>query len=64
MGRRENLMDKLFTQLSAVVLLLGSAGLKKNRVTMVKTFDPMHCNGKAFTVQSKGIPVLGTLGLV
>jgi hypothetical protein len=28
-GRRENLTDKLFTQLSALVVVLGSAGLKK-----------------------------------
>jgi hypothetical protein len=31
---------------------------------MVKTFDPPHCHGEAFTVQSKGIPASGTLGLV
>jgi hypothetical protein len=26
-----------------------------------KTFDLPQCNGKAFTVQSKGIPASGTL---
>jgi hypothetical protein len=48
--------------LSIVLECLGE--LEKESVTMVKAFTSLHCYSQGITVQSKGIPALGTLGLV
>jgi hypothetical protein len=46
------------------VSLVRLERVARNKVTMVKTFDPPHCNdGKAITVQYKGTHVPGTLEL-